>query len=137
MSAEWPFPGDNALARARRIALAYREHLKVTDPELCVAVDDMMRKWGQEWIAPDAYTYEPGDALTTAQAAVLVSVRTTTIRQWACSPHPADPSRPLLPRFGRQGRQTTYLIEHVQAAASIMEHEKANRSRGSALTTVS
>lgn len=88
-----------------------------------------MRAYGQDWVAPEVYQYEPGTALTTAQAAALVSVRQETIRQWACTPHPQDPSRALLPRFRRQGRQMTYLIEHVEAAALIMEHGKVNRSR--------
>lgn len=129
MGAAWPYPGETALLRARRVALAYREYLKQANPSLCDALDETMRSFGQDWVAPTVYRYSPGDALTTAEAALLVSVRQETIRQWACTPHPEDPSRMLLPRFRRQGRQMTYLVEHVKSAALIMEHSRGNRSR--------
>lgn len=133
----WPYPGDTAVLRARRIALAYREHLRNINPELCSVIDDTMRSYGQDWVSPEVYQFEPGQPLTTAQAAALVSVRVETIRQWACTRHPEDANRMLLPRYRRQGREMTYLIEHVEAAAAIMEHGKVHRSRARTLTTVS
>lgn len=127
--AAWPWPGENALQRTRRIALAYREYLRSINPELCESLDQTMRAYGQMWVAPEVITVEPHDTVTTREAALLVSVNPDTIRQWACTPHPEMPGQMLLPRHGRRGRSTTYIVAHVRAAATIMEHSKQRRSR--------
>lgn len=115
--------------RARRVALAYRAHLERVDPQACAAVDELMRTHGQFWAFGSLQVHDDGDAVNTAEAAELASVREETIRRWACTPHPQHPERMLLPRFRRSGRQMTYLVQHVREAVSVMERERANRAR--------
>lgn len=130
----WPFPGDTALLRARRIALAYREHLRNLNPQLCAAIDESMRAYGQTWIAPEADPYDDYDAITTAEAAQLVDVSQETIRQWACTPHPVDPTRMLLPRFGWRARQRTYLVVHVWHALELARERPVRALRDKSLS---
>jgi hypothetical protein len=126
-AAVWPWPGDSELARARKIAQAYREHLKLANPIVCRTLDEVMLAYGQTWVAPDEMGYDDGSAITTAQAALLVSVRVETIRQWACTPDPTDPTRMLLPRFRWDGRQRTYLVVNVKRAAQIAASTRLQR----------
>lgn len=125
----WPFPGDNALRRARAVASAYRQHLLDVDPELCALVDRRMLAFGQAWVVPAERLFDDDVAITTAEAALIASVSQDTIRQWACMPHPNNPGMPLLPRQRRRGRQMTYLVVHVKAAAAIMEHSRRRNTR--------
>lgn len=112
----WPWPGEDDLARARRVANAYREHLARANPQVCAALDDTMRAYGELWAIPVDMVYERDRAITTAEAAELVGVTPELIRHWARLPHPDDPDRTLLPRFRRRGRDMTYLVMHVEAA---------------------
>lgn len=79
---QWPNDGDTPLQRARRIALAYREHLKTTNPALCAAVDDMAAHFGEIWVIETLVTVDPEALLTTTEAADLAGVDAETIRQW-------------------------------------------------------
>lgn len=112
----WPWPGEDDLDRARRIAHAYRQHLHTAAPQLCDALDEAIVAYGELWAVPATVVYEPEDAITTPQAAELVGVTSEMIRHWARLPHPDDPDRSLLPRFKRRGRYMTYLVAHVEAA---------------------
>lgn len=78
----WPHEGDTPLQRARRIALAYRQHLKTSNPELCQAVDDMAAGFGEAWVLEQLQTVEADQLLNTAEASELAGVDTETIRQW-------------------------------------------------------
>lgn len=78
----WPHEGDTPLQRARRIALAYRQHLKTANPDLCRAVDDMAAGFGEQWVLEQLVTVESDQLLTTAEAAELAGVDAETIRQW-------------------------------------------------------
>lgn len=78
----WPFPGDSPVARARRVAHAYRASLEAVAPEVCADMDRMMRQFGQLWAVPGVLAYDDPDAwLTPADAAELVCVEVDTIRQ--------------------------------------------------------
>lgn len=78
----WPYPGDSELARARRVAQAYREHLHTANPTLCAAVDETMVGYGETWVVPHLVTCELDDWLTVTQACDLAAVKPATLRQW-------------------------------------------------------
>lgn len=62
---KWPFPGDSALARARRVALAYRAQLRARDTDACDQLDATMKDYGETWAAPaPARAYADDDWLT-------------------------------------------------------------------------
>lgn len=79
---QWPFPGDTQLQRARRYVHAYREHLRRANPELCAALDDAARAYGDDWVCGGPVTIPDDQLLTTAEAAEYVGVAIETIRQW-------------------------------------------------------
>lgn len=79
---QWPHPADTPLQRARRIALAYRQHLKAANPDLCAALDDMAVAFGETWAAETVVTTPTDALLTTAEAADLAGVDQETISQW-------------------------------------------------------
>lgn len=82
MSDAWPFPGDAPLARARRVAHAYRSRLSELAPEACAELDARMRRWGQGWAVPRVVTYTPDSMLTAAEAADLAACDPATLRQY-------------------------------------------------------
>lgn len=114
MSDLWPWPEDTNLDRARRIANSLLAQLPEAERDRAVAT---AHRLGQTWLGSSLVTYTPDQAITTAQAAQMLSVSQDTIRQWACTPHPCDPLRPLLPRAGRVGRWQTYLVRCLLDAA--------------------
>lgn len=79
---QWPHPGDTLLQRARRLAIAYRQHLNTANPQLCAALDDAARAYGEDWVCGDLITIPDDQMLTTAEAAEYVGVDIETIRQW-------------------------------------------------------
>lgn len=119
----WPFPGENAIAKARRVAMAYRAALGLNNRPLRDEIDASMVELGETWVtAADAeitYHGDGMDALTTAEAAEVAHVPTYEINRWATLEWPGEPGRPLLPRFRRKGRSMTYLARDVVAAARI------------------
>jgi hypothetical protein len=123
----WPWPADSALARARRIAIAYRTHLHTANPTVCDALDETMRSYGQLWVVPRLAVYDPEDAITADLAGELVSRPEGAIRRWACTPHPQDATRMMLPRFGWDGPRRTYLVADVLAAAVIADARASGR----------
>jgi hypothetical protein len=116
----WPWPIDTPLDRARKVAVMYRRHLRTAAPGVCASVDDTARQFGETWMLEKEDIVEPGQELTTAQAAELVRVPIRRIREWSCTTHPEDRTKPLLPRFKMRGRERTYLAEDVLAAAAAM-----------------
>ncbi len=78
----WPYPGDAPLARARRVARAYREHLLRVDPDLCATLDDQMTSFGETWLAPRILRYDLDDWLSPREAADIAGVSVACVRQW-------------------------------------------------------
>jgi hypothetical protein len=78
----WPYPGDSPLARARRLAQAYRAALADTDPGACDQLDERARTWGETWIVPAVITHDLDDWLTPTQAADLACVDPAHLRTW-------------------------------------------------------
>jgi hypothetical protein len=115
----WPWPADTALTRAKKVAQAYRAALGANNRALRDRLDAVMLDYGQSWVL-DLVVPVSDDGLeewTTAEAAEHVHETPHRIRTWATETDPDDPGRPLLPRFGRRGRETTYLARDVLAAA--------------------
>lgn len=113
-SPSWPWPGDNATDRARRVAnslLALLPH----DVQSRAVVS--ARAVGETWLGQRLVTYTPDQAITTAQAAAMLGISPDVVRQWACRHHPTDPNRPLLRREGMRGREQTYLVRNVLEAS--------------------
>jgi hypothetical protein len=119
MTSTWPFVNDHPLTRSRRAALAYRAALRVNNKSLCDQIDTMLVDYGETWVVDAEVTVESDglDEVNTAQAAELAHVPAWQIRQWASTEDPAQPGRMLLPRFGKDGRQNTYLAKDVVAIA--------------------
>ena len=78
----WPYPGDSPIARARRVAHAYRARLHTVAPDVCAQLDAAMSEWGQHWVVPRVVSYDPDTWLSPAQAADLGGVEVDTVRQW-------------------------------------------------------
>lgn len=77
----WPFPGDLPLARARRVAIAYRFQLEKLDPDICHDLDKQFEAWGQSWMVPKYVTYDLDDWLEPAQAAEVALTSTANLRR--------------------------------------------------------
>jgi hypothetical protein len=125
---KWPWPAETDLDRARRIAVAYRQHLHTAAPRVCAGLDEMVVRWGETWVAPELVYTDPEQAITTAEAADLVGVTPEMVRHWARLPHPDDPTRMLLPRFKRRGRDMTYLVADVAAAPDVYRRSRHPRA---------
>lgn len=123
----WPYNGDNATDRARKIALMYRAHLNAENPDLCSQADRTAINYGETWVTPQLATFDDTDEVTTSEAAELVNVTEHTIRDWACTPHPERPDVMLLPRFGWRGRSRTYLAGKVREAAGVVMRARNQR----------
>lgn len=121
-AAGWPWPGDNAVARARKALQVYRAALGLQNRALRDEIDSSMVDMGETWVVAEqeiTYAGDGMDALTTAEAAELAHVPPYEINRWATMGWPGEPGRPLLPRFRRQGRTMTYLARDVVAAARV------------------
>lgn len=79
---QWPYPGDSPLARARRIAQAYRARLDDVAPDYVADLDQRFVDWGETWIVPRLAIFDLDDWLTPGQAAELGGVDTATVRMW-------------------------------------------------------
>lgn len=77
----WPFPGDTPLIRARKLAQAYRAHLKAAAPHLCAQIDEMAIHYGELWVVPRVVTTTDNDLLTPAEAADFLCVSTANVRR--------------------------------------------------------
>ena len=118
----WPWPGENAVARARRITQSYRQALSLNNRRLRDELDAGFVELGETWVLGEqeiTYNGDGMDALTTAEAAEVAHVPTYEINRWACMEWPGEPGRPLLPRFKPRGRTMTYLAGDVVAAARV------------------
>lgn len=82
MTSPWPWPGDTQLARARRVAHAYRARLLEAAPDACAELDALMHRWGQAWAIPKLLTVaHADDYVTAAEAADLACCTLDRIRQ--------------------------------------------------------
>jgi hypothetical protein len=85
VTGQWPYPGDSPLVRARKIAQSYRAHLHAASPDVCAAVDDMARAFGETWIVPRVVTVDDDDELSPAEAADYLCIGTAACAGCACA----------------------------------------------------
>lgn len=78
----WPYPGDSPVAKARRVAHAYRARLEDAQPDWAAQLDQRFVSWGERWVVPHLALFDLDDWLTPAEAAELGGVDTATVRMW-------------------------------------------------------
>lgn len=116
-----PFPRLPPVERARRIANTLLALLPDAERDTMTARAHAL---GETWLGATLLTYTDDQAITTRQAAELLCVSEGVIRNWACTAHPEDPDRPLLPRAGRTGRHQTYLVRNLLDASSAVRRTR-------------
>ncbi|GAA4439485.1 helix-turn-helix domain-containing protein [Phytohabitans houttuyneae] len=79
--AAWPFPGDNPLVRARKIAHMYRARLRALDVPACDEADATARMFGEDWAVPQLVTVEDDDVLRPSEAADFLCTSTANVRR--------------------------------------------------------
>lgn len=77
----WPYKGDLPIARARRVAMAYRARLEKIDPAGCDELDRLFSSWGERWMLSRPVTYDLDDWLEPAQAAEIALTTTANLRR--------------------------------------------------------
>jgi hypothetical protein len=77
----WPYAGDSPVARARRIARAYRAQLEHLDPDGCIVLDRQFVGWGEKWMVSRPVTYALDDWLTPAEVADFCATSTSNLRR--------------------------------------------------------
>jgi hypothetical protein len=107
--------------RARRIANSLLALMPESDRGRHLALAHQL---GETWLGERLLMHTPDEAITTDEAAALVSVSREVIRRWACTRSSEEPGRMLLPRAGRRGRSMTYLTRNVLEASA-----EASRTR--------
>ncbi len=75
----WPFPGDNALVRARKIAQMYRAALGLANPQMRDECDRTAAGFGETWAVPRVLAADV-EVLGPAAAADFLGVSTARIR---------------------------------------------------------
>lgn len=127
MTGRWPWPGDNATERARRIANSLLALLPAEERPVWTT---RAHQLGETWLGETIVGLKDDDAITGRQAAQLVHVSEDVIRKWASMPHPDAPDRKLLPRFKKLGGRRTYIVQHVlDAAAAIRRTRQKHEER--------
>lgn len=79
MTAAWPWRGDTATDRARRIANTL---LGLLDPAERARVITAARAVGETWLGAEMMRWADDDVITTAEAAQLVHVSPAMVRKW-------------------------------------------------------
>ncbi len=75
----WPFPGDSPVARARRVAGAYRQIAAATNPAAVAEADQRFTQWGETWVAPGP-PVALNDLVSAETAGNLIGVSAAAIR---------------------------------------------------------
>lgn len=78
----WPFPGDSALDRAKRIAQSYRAELLAADPAACELLDKRAEEVGEGWVVPTLVHVDVDSWIRIDQAAELVGRDKFAVHRW-------------------------------------------------------
>jgi hypothetical protein len=111
----WPWPGDNATDRARKIANSLLALLPDIERDQAIV---KARAVGETWLGANLLHWEIHDVVTTSQAAEIIHVRPSTIRKWHSEGH--------LPNH--QGRKGLYVVAHVLDCAAQRRRERVSTS---------
>jgi len=91
---KWPWPGDNAVERAKRVALSYRHLLvqvaggDVFDPSVALqAIDERWAELGAGWILPTDSPLRLDDWLTDKEMAELFHLTPKQVYNWGYRGH--------------------------------------------------
>jgi hypothetical protein len=79
---DWPYPQDNSLERARKVAIAYRVALQEANPDMCAVLDTRMQHFEQTWVLGYQDLWEDNDLITGSEAARLLSVTPAAVRHY-------------------------------------------------------
>ncbi len=120
----WPNWTEGPTDRSRAVARMYRAMLNTARPDLCQQADDTATGFGETWMLEQPDTINPDQELTAAEAAALINVPPNTLHKWAAMNHPDHPDRPLLPRFGKRGRERTFIAGKVLEAAVAVQRAR-------------
>lgn len=77
----WPYPGDNPLVRARKVAHMYRAIAERVDPAATAEADTTAIDFGETWVVPRVVTVEDDDLLDPSDAADFLCTSTANIRR--------------------------------------------------------
>lgn len=129
---QWPHPEDTPLQRARRWLHAYRQHLNTANPQLCAALDEAARAYGDDWICGALVTINDNQHLTYAEAAELVGVDIETVKQWRKRGYvsPTGAREHLQVRGLNERGMPTVLAGEVREIASVMAQKRLTKSTG-------
>jgi hypothetical protein len=125
--------GDTDLQRARRIAQAYRQHLRAVGRPLADQVDEAAVAAGEGWwLVEHEVTVEADDLLSTAQAAELANVGLGTIRQWRKRGYVDDRGQRchLAPAKHDRRGWPLFLAEDVLTIAAVTRRRRVRRAAG-------
>lgn len=78
----WPFPGDSALDRAKRIAQSYRAELMAADPATCELLDGRAKAVGEGWVIPTLISVDVDDWVRVDSASELAGRSKDAIHKW-------------------------------------------------------
>lgn len=95
-AATWPWPGDTATDRARRIANTLLTLLPPNERDTWATRAHAL---GETWLGAALLRWTNDDILTTTEAAELIHVSPSTIRKWH-----SEGERGLAPRLPAHGR---------------------------------
>lgn len=123
----WPWRGDSAVDRARRVAQSYRAALADTDPARCAALDAEMTRLGQAWVKPLLAQVELDDFVTLAEAAHLVGMTKDAVYKWTVH---RGARAPMLDTRENDDGQITVCIRDVLRVNA--EHRRRRAERRSA-----
>ncbi len=124
MTRDWPFPGDSPIARARKIALAYRAELLLANPGAAERIDRNVVRWGERWAVPGV-TPAPTAYVTAIEAGDILGVAAATVS--ACRVKGLIAGR-------RDGRRYEYLVSDVHKLAATLRTRRPRRPRTSSVT---
>lgn len=116
----WPYPGDMAADRAKRIAIAYRRELEKVDPDACQLLDDQFANMAESWMLPTLALHDPDDWVRIEEAALMVGRGTSAIHKWI--------QRKLLPSLKDDAGRSIVRVGDVLDVAAQFRRKRSERN---------
>lgn len=122
-TAPWPWPGDTALDRARRIARGYRDALASADPATCQRLDTAAAAVGETWLHDQPrLALDPDDWYPAAAVAADLGVRAGRVRNWGYMQ--------WVPTITDRAGHRLYRISDCQDLMAQSRRDRASRGAG-------